>query len=276
VLSEEAQSKRRRKRAARLNSGASSGQRKELDGETGARAVMAMTQADGAAAAPREAAPGDAQVEVSRGSLGVKSDALRIALWLSVVCAVTAALLAVPSRTAAHFLIDGAWATFGEVDPTYALRDVARMIRREPFTVGSTVGSDWNTTMARCQKLLSNAPVFVPVVFSLPTCYVVFLGASLKVCCLVLGSAILTIALMLVGFVLSGNRVFINYCPALGYALLVVSLKLVCPRDSKVPAQAAKQSLVLIVGNVLTMNVIPETSVRQASFASPRALVYTD
>ncbi len=112
--------------------------------------------------------------------------------------------------------------------------------------------------------------------FFLPTCYVAFLGASLNVCCLVLGSAILTIALTFVGFMLSGNMTIILYCPALGFALLVVSLKLVCPRDSKVPGQAAKQSLVFIVGNGLVMNVIPETSVRQASFASARALVYTD
>jgi hypothetical protein len=130
--------------------------------------------------------------------------------------------------------------------------------------------------MARYQKLLSDAPVFVPFLFSLPACYVAFLGASLNVCCLVLGSALLTIAVVFVGFMLSGNMVFILYCPALGFALLFVSLKLVCPRDSNVPGQAAKQSLALIVGNVLVMNVIPETSVRQASLASPRALVYTD
>jgi hypothetical protein len=56
-----------------------------------------------------------------------------------------------------------------------------------------------------------------------------------------------------------------TYSPALGYALLFMALKLICPRNSRIPTQAIKQALVVIVGNVLLMNVIPETTVRTHS-----------
>ena len=73
-----------------------------------------VTQPDSAAAAAREAAPDDTELEGSRGSLGVTWAELRVALWLSVVCAVTAALVAVPAG-ATEFLVDDlSWATLGE------------------------------------------------------------------------------------------------------------------------------------------------------------------
>jgi hypothetical protein len=56
-----------------------------------------VTQSDSAAAAAREAAPDDTGLGGSRGSLGVTWAELRVALWLSLTCAVTAALVAVPA-----------------------------------------------------------------------------------------------------------------------------------------------------------------------------------
>ena len=68
-----------------------------------------------------------------------------------------------------------------------------------------------------------------------------------------------------VGFVVSGKYAFISYSGALGYALLVAALKLICPRNSKIPTHAIKQALTFMVGNVLVMNVIPEKTVRTAT-----------
>ena len=88
-----------------------------------------MTQPDSTAAAEREAAPGDSGVEGSRGSLGVTWAELRVALWLSVVCAVTAALVAVPAGAAYFLGNDLIQLTLGNgSDAAYAFRDAARML----------------------------------------------------------------------------------------------------------------------------------------------------
>ena len=128
VLSEEAQSKRSRFEKGvtlTLVAGSSRGVCERGAHEAGtarhsdratqvqsaARAAVAMdpptwlhrvpvSQPDGAAAAEREAAPGDSGIEGSRRCLGVTWAELRVALWLSVVCAITAALLAVPAGAA--------------------------------------------------------------------------------------------------------------------------------------------------------------------------------
>jgi hypothetical protein len=57
--------------------------------------------------------------------------------------------------------------------------------------------------------------------------------------------------------------------PVLGFALLIVVLTLVCPRNSKIPRQAIKVALVLLLGSLLSLNVIAETTVR----TQPRAPV---
>ena len=101
--------------------------------------------------------------------------------------------------------------------------------------------------------------------FFFPVCYVAYLGASLKVCCVVLGSAVLAFMVSSVGFVVSEEYAFISYSAALGFALLVAALKLICPRNSKIPRHALKQALVLMVGSVLVTNVIPEKTVRTAT-----------
>jgi hypothetical protein len=95
-------------------------------------------------------------------------------------------------------------------------------------------------------------------------CYVAYLDASVKVCCAALGSAFLAVTVVSVGFLISGQEAWLDYSPALGLALLIVALKLLCPRNSKTPMQAIKQALVIMVGNVLVLNVIPETTVRTA------------
>ena len=99
----------------------------------------------------------------------------------------------------------------------------------------------------------------------LPVCYVAYLGASVKVCCSALGSAVLAFAAASMGFAISGQVAFIKYSAVLGFALLIVALKLLCPRNSRIPTQGIKQALVLMVGNLLLMNVIPETTVRTHS-----------
>lgn len=80
-------------------------------------------------------------------------------------------------------------------------------------------------------------------------------------CCLTLGSAVLTIVVVSAGFALSGSLSFLNYSPVLGFALLIVALKLLCPR-TLIPRHVLKQALVLVVGNVLVLNVIAEPTVR--------------
>jgi len=221
-----------------------------------------VTQSDSAAAAAREAAPDDTGLAGSRGSLGVTWAELRVALWLSVVCAVSAALLAVPAGAAFFFGGDLSYASLGEgVDRRYAVLDTARMQRREPYTVEF----DWSTTTARWGRVLKSTWDLTFLLFCFPVCYVAYLGASLKVCCVVLGSAVLAFMVSSVGFVVSGKYAFISYSGALGYALLVAALKLICPRNSKIPRHALKQALVLMVGSVLLTNVIPEKTVRTAT-----------
>jgi hypothetical protein len=80
------------------------------------------------------------------------------------------------------------------------------------------------------------------------------------------------------GFVITANHAFLLYSPVLGFAMLIIALRLVCPRSSKVPTQAMKQALVVVVGNVLLINVIPETGVRRSwrdSFVLSLALADT-
>jgi hypothetical protein len=222
---------------------------------------MPVTQPDSAAAAAREAAPDDSGLESSRRSLGVTWGEVRIAVRLSVVCAITAALLAVPAGAAEFLVHDLFWKTLGKgADRTGTFLDVARMERREPFTVEF----DWSTPKNRSQNVLASTWEQTVLLFFYPICYVAYLGASVKVCCLALGSAVLAFTVASVGFALSGRAAFMTYSPALGFALLIVALKLLCPRNSKIPTQATKQALVLMVGNVLVMNVIPETTVRTA------------
>ena len=112
-----------------------------------------MTQSDSAAAAAREAAPDGTGLAGSRGSLGVTWAELRVALWLSVECAVTAVLVAVPAGAAYFFGLDLSSASLAEgVVRAYALRDTARMQRREPYTVEF----DWSTTTARWGFVLAS------------------------------------------------------------------------------------------------------------------------
>jgi hypothetical protein len=199
----------------------------------------------------------------------VTRDELLVALWLSLACAVTAALVAVPAG-AAEFLVDDlSRATLGEgLHPLHTLRDSARMQRREPYTVEVV----WITTTARWGAVVAITWRLTLSLFWLPVCYVAYLGASLKVCCVVLGSAVLAFTVTSAGFVVSANAAFLMYSPVLGFALLGVALKLLCPRNSQIPTQAIKQALVLMVGNFLVMNVIPEKTVRTRLAHSIRAL----
>ena len=228
-----------------------------------------MTQPDSAAAAAREAAPDDTGPRGSRGSLGVTRGQLLVALWLSFACAVTAALVAVPAG-AAEFLGDGlSSALLGEgTDTTHAFRDTARMQRREPYIVED----GWRPNTSRWWGVVAITWRLTLSLFWLPVCYVAYLGASLKVCCVVLGSAVLAFTVTSAGFVVSGNAAFLMYSPALGFASLVVALKLICPRNSTIPRHALKQALVLMVGNFLVMNFIPEKTVRTRLAHSIRAL----
>ncbi len=220
-----------------------------------------MTQPDSTAAAAREAAPDDTWLGGSRGFLGVTRDELLVALWLSLACAVTAALVAVPAG-AAYFLGNDLFSsTLGKgSDPTYAFRDAARMLHREPYTMDV----DYSTGAARWSFVLERAWSQVLSLFACPVCYVAYLGASLKVCCSVLGSAVLAYTVAAAGYVITGNGVFISYSPALGFALLIVALKLICPRNSRIPQHALKQLLVFAVGNVVLVNVITDRTVRIA------------
>jgi hypothetical protein len=242
--------------------------------QSAARAAVAMdlptwlhrvpvTEPDGAGAAAREAAPGDSGLEGSHRCLGVTVTwaELRVALRLSVVCVVSVALLAVPAG-AVYFLVnDQVWATFGKgVHRPETFHDADRMQRHEPFIVDF----DWSTPTTRSQHVFASSFYQTILLFFIPNCYVAYLGASVKVCCLALGSAVLAFTVASVGFVISGQHAFITYSLAFGFALLIVALKRLCPRNSKIPTQATKQALVLMVGNVLVWNVIPETTVRTA------------
>jgi hypothetical protein len=240
--------------------------------QSAARAAVAMepsnrphevpvTRSDSAAAAAREAAPDDTGPRGSRGSLGVTRGQLLVALWLSFACAVTAALVAVPAGAAEFLGDDLSSALLGEgADITHAFRDTARMQRREPYTVDDggrpNTSKWWGVVVVTWRSTLS--------LFWLPVCYVAYLGASLQVCCVVLGSAVLAFTVTSAGFVVSGNYAFLMYSPALAFASLVAALKLICPRNSTIPQHALKQALVFMVGNVLCLNVIPETTVRTA------------
>jgi hypothetical protein len=175
---------------------------------------------------------------------------LLVALWLTLECAVTAALIGVPAG-ALYFLVRNlSSASLGEgTDVAYAFQDTARMHRREPYTVEF----DWSTTTARWGRVLLSTWELTLLLFCFPVCYVAYLGASLKVCCVVLGSAVLAFMVSSVGFVVSEKDAFIQFSGALGFALLVAALKLICPRNSKIPTQAIKQALTFMVGNVLVM-----------------------
>jgi hypothetical protein len=220
-----------------------------------------VNQSDSAAAAAREAAPGDTGLGASRGSLGVTWGEVRFAVWLSLACAVTAALLGVPSGAAYFFINDLSSSTLGKgSDPAYAFRDATRMLHREPYTIDV----DYSTWAARWSFVHFRACPSVFSLFAFPVCYVAYLGASLKVCCSVLGSAVLAYTVASAGYVITGNDVFIIYSPALGFALLLVALKLICPRTSRIPRHALTQLLVFAVGNVVLVNVIRDRTVRIA------------
>jgi hypothetical protein len=230
-----------------------------LDGVRVSQADSA--EADSAATAARDAAPDDSGLEGSRGGHGVSWGELRVALRLSVVCAVTAALLAVPAGATEFLVDDQIWAALGEgVEWSGAFKNTERMQRREPLTVDF----DCSTPQRRVQRVLASAWGQAILLLFQPVCYVAYLGASLRVRCLTLGSSVLTLAAVMAGFMASGNNAFLDYSTVLGFALLVVALRLLSPRGSRmrIPAQAMKQALVITVGNALIMHVIPEKTVR--------------
>jgi hypothetical protein len=236
-----------------------------MESADGARA----TQAD--KAAPAAASDGSG-VGDSRGCLGVTRDGLLVALRLSVVCAVTAALVAIPAG-AGEFLVDDLVLRMSAdgIDRGAAFRDVARMQRLEQFTVAF----DWSTPTKRWQKALAGSRGQIVLLFFPPVCFVAYLGGSAKICRPVLGSALLAFTIALLGYGITGSTGFLNYSPVFGFAMLIMALRLVCPRNSKVPTQAIKQAFVLVAGNVLVMNVIPETSVRRVWRDSLFALACT-
>jgi surface protein len=234
------------------------------------RAAVEQPQAatdDSAAAAAREASPDDTRLGGSRGILGVTWAELRVALWLTLTCAVTAALVAVPAG-AVYFFGEESLASLGFSD-TYAFRDTARMQRREPYTVEFDTGGSSRTALWASIVLRSTWKVTISQ-FCLPVCSVAYLGASLKVCCVVLGSAILAFMVSSAAAVVSQNDTFLVYSPALSNALLVVALKLICPRNSAIHRHVLKQALVVSMGNVLVANVIPEKTVRTRTSHSIR------
>ncbi len=205
-----------------------------------------------------------------RGSRPVTWGEVRVALGLSLVCAATAALLALPAGAAEFYCDDLSSASVGEgVEVPFAFRDAARMRRRQPFTVEF----DWSTTAARLQVVLKGAWTQVVLLCTFPVCYVAYLDAASlpKAHSLVLGSALLAFLVASAAFAISGSVAFRSYSPVLGFALLIVALKLACPLNSKIYRHALKQALVLVVGNVLVINVIPETSVRTGERANERA-----
>ena len=128
-----------------------------------------MTQPDSAAVAARGAAGDDSGLHGSRGILGVTRGVLLVALWLSLACAVTAALVAVPTGAVFFFVQDLGYASLGEgVDRKYAFRDTVRMQRREPYTVEF----DWSTTTARWRVVLASTWQMICLLFFFPVCYV--------------------------------------------------------------------------------------------------------
>jgi hypothetical protein len=187
---------------------------------------------------------------------------LRDALRVSIACALTAALLATAVGTVEFLLQDvwPNWATRTEwlywCDP---LRDMERVQRREPIVVGR----NWSTMAARATIVVAGTWSQCLGLFFFPLSYVAYLGArSLKVWRLVFGSAVLSYATVSLAFILSGQYAFLNYGPAVGFAFLIAALELACPRGSKIRAQAVKQAIVLMVGNILVMNVFHESTVR--------------
>jgi hypothetical protein len=228
-------------------------------------------EADGAAAVEQTTARDGSGSQGPRGCLAVTRGELRLALWLSLVCAATAALVAVPASVAQFLAGDLSAAVGAGAVKKYALRDAERMLRREPFSVEF----DWVTVTTRWPVVLANLWSQTCILTYAPVCYVAYLGASLKVCCAVLGSAVITHVAATAGFVISGMVQFVNYSPVLGLALLIVALKLVCARNSEIPKQATKQALVMLVGNVLVLNVIAEKTVRANSIARVRSYFQT-
>jgi hypothetical protein len=221
----------------------------------GARA----TQAEEAAAAA--ASDGSGVGGGSRGSFCVTRDELLVAVRLSVVCAVTAALLALPAGAGEFLLEDLFWRMSADgVDRMSMFRDVARMQRLEQFTVAF----DWSTPTRRLQRGLASSFAQTVQLFFPPVCYVAYLGGSAKICRPVLGSALLAFTIALLGYAITASAAFLHYSPVLGFAMLIIALRQACPHNSKVPTQAIKQALVVLVGNVLILNVIPETGVRRS------------
>ncbi len=214
-------------------------------------------EGDASAAAERDASDGSRR-EGSDGRFSVTWDELRVALWCSVVCAVTALLIAVPAG-AAEFLLDGlSYMTFGEgVDQGAPLRNVTHMHSRKAFVIEY----DLNSTTARVQLLWTKASEQTVVLLFLPSCYVAYLGASYRAFCWMIGSAALAYMISFMGYVFLGGSLILYY-PVLGFGTLIVALKRVSPHNSRLPAQAIKQALVGIVGNVLLMNVLEERNVR--------------
>jgi hypothetical protein len=187
---------------------------------------------------------------------------VRVALWLSLACAVTAALLAVPAGSAEFLLNDQVWETFGNgLDYEAVFRNTTRMQLLEPFTVEFNL----STPNSRLQRVLALVWSRAVLLLFFPACYVAYLGASVNVLCLTLGGAVLTLVVSAAGYVLFDITAFINYNAVLGFVLLIVALKLICPGNSRIPTQAIKQMLVITLGNVLVVNVFQERSVSRAA-----------
>jgi hypothetical protein len=193
---------------------------------------------------------------------------VRSALWLSLVCAATAAVVAVPAGALEFLVNDAAWKTFGNgVDFSSCFNDPGPMLRREPYTCRV----DRSSAGRRGTYLLGGGLQQMIVLGLFPLSYALYLGSSRRAYALMSLPVVLTFLVIVVGFVFSGYFVFFNYSAVFGCFFLCIVLWRLCPHGSRVPMQAVKQSVLLLLWNVLVMNVIPERTVRRRLACLPGA-----
>jgi hypothetical protein len=204
-------------------------------------------------------AVGDSAATRERWASGSLLDDVRRAAWLSIVCAVTAAVVAVPAACAEFFLNDAAWRTFGPgVEFSSSFNDPAPMLRHEPY--GLNV--DRSTPGRRGAYLLGGGLQQLIVLGFFPFNYAIYLGFSSRVRALTSLSVLSTCLVIVVGFVICGYEAFFKYSPLFTFFVLYLVVRRLCPHGSRVPHQVFKQALCLALGNLLAMNVIPERTVR--------------
>jgi hypothetical protein len=239
----------------------------EAESASGAAAASAPAAASADAACDSAKAAGAAG-----GGCAAAWGEARDALWLVLLCVLSGACFAIPVALVTFALDDWLAGTFGAGnEKQFCFRNTTGMLHREVYVVAF----DLSSVASRSQRWARSVFAQVFMVVFMPLNYAVYLGSS-RAFAILLGTAAIFIASVAFASVYLNIGLFFDYSVGMSLLGTFLALKLLCPRDSKIPLQSLKQGLVIVVVNLLVNSKINERSVRRVPSAALARPFVTD